>query len=288
MLKLKISNRSFVFWFLLLVIANLFIWTEISRFCQQSLEVTFFDVGQGDAILVETPERHLILIDGGPDDTILEKMGQILPFWRQHIDLVILTHPHADHLYGLIQILDRYQVDYILWSGVECLDSICQLWKDELAEDDSEIIIAQAGQRIRSASMVLDVLYPLTSYYRYLPDDHNEVSIVTKLSYGNHTFLFTGDITDKGEKEMILAWDDYLLSNIMKVAHHGSISSSQEEFLDTVRPEIAIIQVGVDNQYGHPAQETIDKLINRSIIIHRTDENGDIKIISNGLNYYYE
>ncbi len=286
MLNLRISNRSFVFWCLLLAIANWFVWAEISGFYRQSLEVTFFDVGQGDAIMVKTPERHLILIDGGPDDTILGKIGQIIPFWRQHIDLVVLTHPHADHLYGLIQILDRYQVDYILWSGVECLDSVCQLWKNELAKGDSEIIIAQAGQRIRSDSMVLDVLYPLTSYYRYLPKDHNDISVVTKLSYGNHAFLFTGDITDKGEKEIILAWGNYLSSNIMKVAHHGSISSSQEDFLDIVHPEIAIIQVGANNKYGHPAQETIDKLISRSIIIHRTDEDGDIKIISNGLNYY--
>lgn len=269
-----------------MAIANWFVWAEISGFYRQSLEVTFFDVGQGDAIMVKTPERHLILIDGGPDDTILGKIGQIIPFWRQHIDLVVLTHPHADHLYGLIQILDRYQVDYILWSGVECLDSVCQLWKNELAKGDSEIIIAQAGQRIRSDSMVLDVLYPLTSYYRYLPKDHNDISVVTKLSYGNHAFLFTGDITDKGEKEIVLAWGNYLSSNIMKVAHHGSISSSQEDFLDIVHPEIAIIQVGANNKYGHPAQETIDKLISRSIIIHRTDEDGDIKIISNGLNYY--
>jgi competence protein ComEC len=285
---MHISRKWFFVCFLFLLGANVLVWSEIIFFSQQLLKVTFFDVGQGDSILIETPERHLILIDGGPDKAILEKIDQIIPFWRRHIDLIILTHPHADHLYGLIEVMDNYKVDQIIWSGVDCSDSLCQIWQKKINERKNLVTIAQAGQRIKSESAYLDVLYPIESCFRYLPDDHNDFSIVLKLNYGQHEFLLTGDITAKGEEEMISTWRDYLDSDILKVAHHGSQSSSQDDFLDWVEPEVAIIQVGANNSYGHPADETLGRLEKRSIIVWRTDQHGDIKIISNGLNYYYE
>ncbi len=284
----KISNRLFGLLFLLLLAANWAVWREIALFHHQLLRVTFFDVGQGDSILIETPERHLILIDGGPDDSVLEKIDQFMPFWRQQIDLVVLSHPHADHFYGLVGVLDRYQVDRVLWSGVDCVEAVCRLWEEGLAASGSAVTIAQAGQRVRSQSVYLDVLYPLESRYRYLPRDQNELSVVAKLSYGRHGFLFTGDATPRTEKDLVAAWGGYLLSDVLKVSHHGSRFSSLDEFLDEVRPELAVIQVGADNTYGHPAGEVLDRLEARSATVRRNDLHGDVQVISNGLNYYYD
>lgn len=288
MSRFKISHRLFGLLFLLLLAANILVWREVASFQRSELKVVFFDVGQGDAILIETPERHLILIDGGPDDTILNKIDRWVPFWRRRLDLVILTHPHADHFYGLAQVLDRYQVDRILWTGVADQELAGRLWTEALAQSSAEVVMAQAGQRIRSASTFLDVLYPLESYYRYLPRDQNDLSVVVRLAYGRHRWLLTGDATARTENDLMAAWGGYLESQILKVAHHGSSLSSQEEFLDLVDPELAVIQVGADNRYGHPAEEVLDRLSERMITILRNDLDGDIKIISNGLTYYYE
>ncbi|HQO27826.1 MAG TPA: MBL fold metallo-hydrolase [Candidatus Pacearchaeota archaeon] len=288
MSRFKISHRLFGLLFLLLLAANILVWREVASFQRSELKVVFFDVGQGDAILIETPERHLILIDGGPDDTILNKIDRWVPFWRRRLDLVVLTHPHADHFYGLAQVLDRYQVDRILWTGVADQELAGRLWAEALAQSSAEVVMAQAGQRIRSASTFLDVLYPLESYYRYLPRDQNDLSVVVRLAYGRHRWLLTGDATARTENDLMATWGGYLESQILKVAHHGSHLSSQEEFLDLVDPELAVIQVGADNRYGHPAEEVLDRLSERMITILRNDLDGDIKIISNGLTYYYE
>jgi len=288
MSRLKISDRLFGLLFLILLAANVLVWREVASFQRSELKVVFFDVGQGDAILIETPERHLILIDGGPDDTILNKIDRWVPFWRRRLDLVVLTHPHADHFYGLAQVLDRYQVDRILWTGVADQELAGHLWAEALAQSSAEVVMAQAGQRIRSASTFLDVLYPLESYYRYLPRDQNDLSVVVRLAYGRHRWLLTGDATVQTENDLMATWGGYLESQILKVAHHGSSLSSQEEFLDLVDPELAVIQVGADNRYGHPAEEVLDRLSERMITILRNDLDGDIKIISNGLTYYYE
>jgi len=284
----KISKRLFLALSLGLLTANVIVWQEVAFFRDQNLKVIFFDVGQGDSILIETPEKHLILIDGGPDDSILEKLNDMMPFWRRRINLIVLTHPHADHLYGLINVLDRYRVDNILWNGVDCSEELCARWFSLLDKENQNVIIAQAGQRIKSKSVFLDVIYPIKSVYRYLPRDHNSASVVTKLTYGYNSFLLTGDILAPGENEMMGYWQEYLESNVLKVAHHGSRLSSQDDFLDFVQPELAVIQVGQDNRYGHPDQELLERLTLRSIDLRRTDKNQDVRIISNGLNYYYE
>jgi competence protein ComEC len=277
--------RFFILLFLFLLVANLAVWREVYFLHQQKLKISFFDVGQGDSILIETPERHFILIDGGPDHTVLEKIGESLPFYQRKIDLIVLTHPHADHLHGLVSALERYQVDQVLWTGVDCSTSLCRRWESLLADHD-QVFIALAGQRIKSKSVFIDVLYPLQSINRYLLSDQNDGSIVLKLNYGRHGFLFTGDALPSNENELMAAWQDYLKSNVLKVAHHGSRFSSQEDFLDMVDPELAVVQVGEGNRYGHPAPEVLERLLVRGIDLRRTDQDGDIKIISDGLNYY--
>lgn len=259
---------------------------DLSR--PQLLEVVFFDIGQGDSIFIETPQGHQILIDGGPDSTILKKLGEEMPFWDRAIDLIILTHPSADHLNGLLMVLERYQVNQILWSGIEVDTFGYQQWMKLIAEENADIFIARSGQKIKMGKNVyLDILHPAENLKGQKIKGRkaiNNTSIVSRLVFGQNSFLFTADIEKRAEQELINR-GVYLNSAVLKVAHQGSKTSSSEEFLAAVSPEIAIISVGKDNRYGHPHQETLEILEKYDIKILRTDLDGDIRIISDGKNY---
>lgn len=250
------------------------------------LEVTFFDIGQGDAIFIETPQRYQILIDGGPDSTILEKLGDEMPFWDRTIDLIILTHPEHDHIFGLIEVLKRYKVENILWTGVLRDTAEYEEWIKSIAEEEAKIYIAKSGLRIFGDSTSrgrsnLDILYPFEGLEGETVSNTNNTSVIARLVFGKTSFLFTGDIYKSVERELIKE-NTYIESDVLKVAHHGSKTSSAPEFIEAVSPEIAVIQAGVDNSYGHPSPETLEILEKYDITIFRTDINGDIKIISNG------
>jgi len=268
-----------------LVLANIFAWTVVFDLRQSKfLEVNFFDVGQGDAIFIETPERHQILIDGGPDSTILEKLGAEIPFWDRTIDLVILTHPEEDHLSGLIGVLKRYKVENILWTSVLHAAPEYDEWNRAIENEGAKIQIAKAGQKIfwsKSPEDFIEILYPFENLSGQDFKDVNDTSVVSRLVFGEKSFLFPGDIFEKAEGE-ILNRGVEVNSDVLKVAHHGSKTSSSSQFLAEVSPEIAVISLSKDNKYGHPHQETLEKLKNYGIRILRTDQDGDIKIISDG------
>ncbi len=256
------------------------------------LEVNFFDVGQGDAIFIETPQRLQVLIDGGPDAKILEKLGKVMPFWDRTIDLVILTHPDPDHLNGIIEVLKRYKVKEILYTGVVPED-LRQKGVDVIEKSKAEKIIAKAGQRIKLSRLNLDnhayidILYPFEDITGQRFSDFNQTSIVCQLVYGKTSFLLAGD-APKSVEYQLLAKQVNLNSDILKVAHHGSKTSTSDYFLKAVSPEIAVIQVGKDNKFGHPHQEVLDILNQQNIRVLRTDLLGDIKITSDGVRYKIE
>ncbi len=260
------------------------------------LEVSFFDVGQGDAIFIETPKRHQILIDGGPDSTILEKLAKEMPFWDRSIDLIILTHPDTDHISGLIEVLKRYKVEKILWTGIVKDSPIYQEWLKSIEKEKAIIFIAQAGQRIKARKVSLNILWPMENLKGKRVKNDDNTSIVAKLNFGLNSFLFTGDISKSVEEELIKKFN--LNSDILKIAHHGSKTSTAEEFLKEVSPKIAVISVGANkevktpdcdnkkrNKYGHPNCEVLERLKKLGIKILRTDEDSDIKILSNGIRY---
>ena len=268
---------------------NILAWIAVYEVSKPSfLEVNFFDVGQGDAIFIVTPKNHQILIDGGPNSTILEKLAKEMPFWDRSLDLIILSHPEADHLSGLIEVLKRYRVDNILWTGVVRNTSQYKEWLKLVKIESANVLIAKEGQRIKAGNLILDVLHPFENLAGKELENSNDSAIVNRLVFGENSFLFTGDITKKVEKELINRQDSFKLatldSDILKVAHHGSKSSSAEEFIEKVSPKIAVIQVGKDNRYGHPHQEVLDTLEKYGITILRTDRDGDIKIFSDGEN----
>jgi len=256
----------------------------------QFLEVNFFNVGQGDAILIETPQRHQILIDGGPSSVILEKLSKEMPFWDRTIDLIILTHPERDHLAGLIEVLKRYQVENILWTGIVRDTPEYQEWQKLIKEENAKIFIAKSGQKIKWSRTVLDhfeVLHPFENLEGQEFKDSNNTSVIAKLVFGENSFLFTGDAYKSTEQELIDRGVD-LNSDVLKVGHHGSKTSSSEEFIKNVSPEIAVISVGKDNTYGHPNPEVLETLKKYGIRILRTDLDGDIEIISDGTKYLYQ
>ncbi|MDO8601292.1 MAG: ComEC/Rec2 family competence protein [bacterium] len=270
-----------------LFLANLFAFAAVYDLNQSKfLEVNFFDVGQGDSIFIETPYRDQILIDGGPDATILEKLRKEMPFWDRTIDLIILTHPEKDHLTGLLDVLKRYQVENILWTGVVRDTAEYKEWEKLIKEEGARIIIAKSGENFSfSDKLSLLVLSPSEILEGKVFKDSNDTSIVAKLTFGDNSFLFTGDISKSVEKKLLLgSTEQQLKAEVLKVAHHGSKTSTSKEFAETVSPEIAVIQAGKDNSYGHPRQETLDTLAEYGIKILRTDLDGDIKIISNGSN----
>lgn len=270
-----------------LLCANILTWIVVFEFFRSKiLEVCFFDMGQGDAIFIETPQQHQILIDGGPGSRILEKLSQEMPFYDRSLDLVILTHPEKDHMEGLIEVLKNYEVDYVLWTGILRDTAEFQEWQMILAQEKTPTKIVQKGQRIIAGEAIFNILHPFENLKGKELEDSNNTSIVTKLSFGNNSFLFTGDIYQAVEKKIAEKGDD-LSSDVLKVAHHGSKTSTSKEFLEKVLPGIAVIQAGRNNPYGHPHQEVLDRLRQYNVEILITGELGDIKIISNGNKIYW-
>ena len=256
-----------------------FIWLTIfSQAPDNILEVSFFDIGQGDAIFIETPNGRQVLIDGGPDKSVLEKLGQEMPVYDRTIDLIILTHPDADHITGLVEALKYYQIGHILTSGFEKETIIYQKWRDLIEERNIPLTIAQTGQRIiLQEGIVLNILWPEANVTF---KNANNASVVGQLIYGQIEFLLTGDI-EKEIEQRLLNQNLDLTSDVLKAPHHGSRTSSSQNFLDAVNPQIAVISVGLNNRYKHPHSAILERL--KNYIIYRTDKDGDIQISTDGI-----
>jgi len=273
-----------------LLFFNIISWVGVYQLSScRFLEVVFFDVGEGEAIFIQTPQRHQILIDGGASSTILEKLGKEMPFWDRSIDLIILTHPHHDHLAGLIEVLKRYKVENILWTGIVRENPEYQEWLRLIKKEKAKIIIAQAGERISWQNSLekkghFDILYPFKKLRGKRFKDINKTSIAGELVFGEVSFLFTGDAPKSVERKLIKKYPS-LEVNILKVGHHGSKNSTDEEFIKEISPEMAVILVGKNNPYGHPHREVLQILKKYDIKILRTDYQGDIKIFSDGENF---
>lgn len=246
-------------------------------------EMTVFDVGQGDSIFVQTSDGKQMLIDGGPDDTVLAKLGAVMPFWDHDIDVVVLTHPHADHVSGLVSVLRQYHVGEVWYTGVTYPVDAYLTFVDELrARGIVTKIISEPADIVFGTSMV-SVLYPFSLFGGGYIESPNNTSIVLKFTSGQHSVLTTGDIEVEAERELVASYEDMQI-DVLKVAHHGSKTSSTEEFLDATQPGFAIIPVG-ENDYGHPNYEVVRRLENNGARVLRTDQGGDvlIRIFNEGL-----
>jgi competence protein ComEC len=248
------------------------------------LQVVFFSVGQGDSSLVRLPTGEDILIDGGPNNNVLEKLGRSLPFFDRKIELVIVTHPHADHIFGLIEVLERYEVDKVLMTGAENSTDFFEEFLRILEEKNIPVEMADRGDKINFGNVLMEILWPVNGIE--VPDAEkkfNDNSIVFNLKYGGNNFLFTGDATCEAEEEIIKLGSIWANSEtgfeVLKVPHHGSKTSSCENFLAELKPDAAIISVGKDNKYNLPAAGTVKRLEDFARELFRTDENGDIAFV---------
>lgn len=255
------------------------IWYAVFYFeSHRNFSLAFFDVGQGDSIFLQAPNGNQVLIDGGPSDAILAKLGRALPFWDRAIDLLILTHPHADHVTGFLDVLKRYAVGMVMESGVNYSTPEYAEWHALLKEKNIPVVIAKRGQRVHlSKGAYLDVLTPFEGFVGVSPNNVHDAMVVSKLHYASTTALLMGDAEKPLEYQLLSAGDN-LKSDILKVGHHGSKTSTTEEFLHKVSPLIAVISVGRKNRYGHPHQDVIDRLRVAGVKILRTDQEGDILI----------
>jgi competence protein ComEC len=245
------------------------------------LHIIFMNVGQGDATLIVTPNGRQLLIDGGLYPSVLNgQLGRQMPFWDREIDMMVATHPDADHVSGLVEVFDRYAIGRLITDGEGLGES--PIYDEVLMAAETAntpIHPAKVGETIQlDAGVRLEVLHPGDALDM---ESRNENSVSMRLVYGSFTFLFTGDAEERAEREM-LATELPLQSLVFKAGHHGSSSSSTRPFLEAVRPQIIVVSAGVGNRFGHPHPEMLARAQAIGAAVLRTDELGTIEVITDG------
>ena len=283
--KPAISLALLVFTLALAVLAGA-LWQGLASRSDDLLRVRIMDVGQGDAILVQTPSGAKALIDGGAGPgTGVDALGRALPFWDRRLDLLVLTHADLDHFGGLPETIRRYDVTRVLENGLGSDDPLYQAWRQELSRSQtSELTPAVRGQRLDlGGGTVLEVLGPPPTPIIAAGSTDNNNGIVLRLVYGNVSFLLTADIEEAAERELTASGVD-LNSSVLKVGHHGSLTSTSPSFLRAVAPAAAVVSVGADNRFGHPHEDVIarlDEMPGRDRT-YLTAEHGDVEFTTNG------
>jgi len=247
------------------------------------LHVSFLDVGQGDAILIQRGSQQ-VLIDGGPSpQKVSLELGRQMPCWDRTIELVVLTHPDQDHLAGLVEVLQRFRVEKVLDPNLDSGTALYEEWQRLIAEKKIEKITARAGQQIALSGATIKVLHPPDTLLQGTDADDDNNSVVLKLRAGRVSFLLAADIRHEAEFSLI-ARRAALNSDVLKVAHHGSDTSTTRDFLLAVDPQIAVISVGSENKFGHPGPDVLARLEQKlgADNIYRTDRHGTIHFSTDG------
>ena len=261
------------------------VWVAATTAPDGKLHVVFVDVGQGDAIFIETPSGQQVLVDGGPDSLeAVQFLGTRMGFADKSLGMVVLTHPHADHVVGLLEVLERYRVGRVLEAGQDHEGPTYAAWRVSVQEEGAEVVNAREGQTFAIEDGVsIQVLNPPAKPLRGTSSDVNNSSVVLRIVYGKVSFLFTGDISEEAEGWLVRQ-GAHLDSDVLKVAHHGSRTSSSEDFLDKVTPRIVVVSVGKENSFGHPHPETLEALYREvgEEAVLMTAERGTIEVVTDG------
>ena len=281
--------------------------SEEFTYYSKTLKVVFFDVGQGDSALLILPSKKMVLIDAGgkPGYIIEESEGTseekddaaknvIIPYLTKElglrtteyglrtIDYFIATHPHADHYGGFVTLMENKIFPKVVYdSGFEKAYPLYETFLQHIKDTKAKYLIPSVGETVDLGGGVLMKFLGPISKYKGTKSDENNSSIVLKITYQNVSFIFPGDIELEAENDLI-GWRGELKSTVLKIAHHGSKTSTLSPFLDRVSPDIAVISSGRGNTFGHPSDETLKKLVDKNINIYRTDQNGTITLLTDG------
>src|SRR3989344_3862983 len=291
----------------LLLITIFSIYLVIQESKQGILTVAFLNVGQGDSIFIEAPSGNQMLIDGGPGRGVLRELSKVMPFYDRSIDVILATHPDADHIGGLPDVLKKYKTEIFFEPGVESDTNIYKELEKLVSEKESagkiKKIEARRGMVVDlGGGTILEILYPVLDPRGM---ETNTASIVARLVYGENEFLLTGDspvniedylisqipqgdtLGSLGPKGVTLGKGlplGNLQADVLKAGHHGSRTSTSAEYVNAVQPEYVVISAGKDNKYGHPHPEVLDVLNSAQAKILRTDQDGRIVFESDGVN----
>ncbi len=246
------------------------------------------NVGQGDGLLLISPGGKQVVVDGGPGKKILDCLSSHMPFWDRKVEMVVLTHPHAEHMEGLLAILENYKVGTIVTTNVPNKDKqsfstnkLFIAWQEEIKKSGARVYVPGAGDKFTVDNLTFDVLWPtrdqIEQWMLVPASDLNETSILLRANYGNFCAYLTGDLP----KEILQRLIDKPC-DVLKVVHHGSKTGTNQEVVDAIHPKLAIIQVGAKNQYGHPHKEVLDVLGANGVKVLRNDLNGEAEVDSDG------
>ena len=258
------------------VITTLLTLRELLLLPDGKLHIHFLDVGQGDATFLVTPSGKQVLVDGGPDMSTLEHLGKYMPFFDRSIDLLVLTHPHTDHLASFPEVTRRYDVGRILLAGTEAEVSRYLALLHEIQEQQIPVSIADPMADIDLGDgVILDVLWPINSFRN--DKNLNNASVVVRALFADQSILLTGDIEQEAEDALLETGAD-VRSRVLKAPHHGSRTSSSQQFLLAVNPDQAIISVGEENTFGHPDPGTLERYFSLNIPTRETREEGTVSM----------
>jgi len=265
----------------LLFMACIFTWYFLlAREIEGQLTVAFLNVGQGDAIYIETPHGNQVLVDGGKGMSVLRELGKTMPFADRSIDMIIATHPDLDHIEGLIEVFKRYEVGVYIDPRVHSDSNEYQALVSAVFKEGLEPLRARNSTAFMlDNDVTLHVLFPDRDVEHI---ETNTASVVLKITYGDTSFMLTGDSPSGIEEYLSTLYGNALHSDVLKLGHHGSRTSTSDIFLGYVDPAYAVISAGCDNMYGHPHKEVVDKVRAKNIQIKNTCENGTIIFKSDG------
>ncbi len=233
------------------------------------------NIGQGDALLLVTPDQHHVLIDGGPGSSVVEELGEVLPFFFRDIDLMVVTHPHLDHIEGLISVLEHYRVKEVLMSAPDYQNEAYEVFLNEVVAQGIPAHFARADEDFKLGDLNLDVLYPLEPVTGRHFENVNNVSVVIDATYDGRSFLLMGDAEQEVETELLKV-GVVPTADVLKAGHHGSRSSSIQAFLEAASPSFMVISCGKANKFGHPHLETLQKAAALNVEVFRTDLEGRV------------
>ena len=238
------------------------------------LQVHFLNIGQGDATFIETPDGIQMLIDGGADSAVLRELSQLMDPFDRAIDVVVATHPDLDHVGGLVDVLNRYEVGSVLMTENEHDTPAAAAFNEAVAAEGAVVTYADAGQQFE-----VIVFSPQGDERLW---ESNTASIVTQVRYGSTTFMLTGDAPAEIENYLVEVYGEVLRSDVLKLGHHGSKTSTSESFLDAVSPQYAVVSAGIGNRYGHPHQEVMARVFARNIQSFHTGTDDTVTFVSDG------